>query len=166
MNEQLQAILRNEPQLTDVVAADRIHIQPIVRPGDDDPDTMGLDPTPQAFDPVPPRWLKTNIVVGTRLARLTDNRGRRLDSLSARWGFTLAYYVGPDGFDLLPDISWLVSVAFGRRDAVVRLPNGRDARVVTPHSIGSAVPVPEFPGAGFVLLERFELPTLWIPERT
>lgn len=154
-------ILRAEAGLTALVPASRMWDRPLLRPNED-PEGLGTEATPEAFESTPPFWLKTNIVVGSRMTRVADYGRVRQDSQTARWGVTLAYYVPPDGDDLFEQISWQVSVAFGRAGALVSLPNGRKGRVVVPHDISPSVPVPEFPGCGFVMLERLEIPTTWV----
>lgn len=161
MRDRIAEILRSEAQLTTIVPVDRIWTKPLVRPGSDDPLDIGFDPTPEAFDPDSPFWLRTNIVVGSRISRAQDFGRRTSDNMTARWNVTLAYYVPPDAEDDLLGISQYVSVALGRRESIITLPNGRASRAVVPHDISASVPVPEFPGAGFVLLERIEIPTIW-----
>ena len=161
MRESIQAILRAETALTDIVAPERIWTRPLVRGDSDDPLDLGFDPTPEAFDEEFPHWLKTNIVVGSRIARLRDRNRRTADNKTARWGVTLAYYVPPDSESILTDISWHVSVALGRDESLITIPGNRKARAVVPHDISASVPVPEFPGAGYVMLERIEIPTVW-----
>lgn len=161
LRESIQTILRAEASLTAIVPADRIWTRALLRPGED-PDNLGTEPTPEAFDDLPPRWLRTNIVVGSRIARNQDLNRLRPDNLTARWGVTLAYYVPPDSEDVLEEISWQVSVALGRASAVIDLPGGRKGRAVVEHDITASVPVPEFPGAGYVMLERIAIPTTWL----
>lgn len=158
--ESIQTILRAEPGVTAIVPSERIWTRALLRPGED-PDNLGTEPTPEAFDDLAPRWLRTNIVVGSRVSRVQDIGRIRIDSQTARWGITLAYYVPPDAEDTLEEISWQVSVALGRASAVIDLPGGRKGRASVPHDITASVPVPEFPGAGYVMLERIELPTTW-----
>lgn len=165
MIDRIQEILRSEPQLTAIVPVERIWTRPLVRPDSTEPLDVGFEPTPEAFETVNAQWLKTNIVVGSRISRMRDLGRRNPDSQTARWGVTLAYYVPPDAEFRLLEISWFVTVALGRRESTVLLPNGRVARAVVPHDISASVPAPEFPGAGFVMLERIEFPTTWIPER-
>lgn len=160
MRTELRAQLIKEAALTAIVPAGRIFTRPLLRPGED-PDNLGTDPTPEAFDARAPYWLLPSIVVGSRVVRMPDMGRKTRDNQTARWGLTLAYYVPPDSEDLLPDISWYVSVALGRAGATIILPGNRVGRVVIPHDISPTVPVPEFPGAGFVMLERIEIPTVW-----
>ncbi|MGI8547755.1 MAG: hypothetical protein ACR2M1_10525 [Gemmatimonadaceae bacterium] len=160
MREELRAILLLEPGLTAIVDPVRVFTRPLVRPGED-PDQLGTEPTPDAFDAFPPYWLRPSIVVGSRVVRMPDQRRTTPDTQTARWGLTLAYYVPPDSEDVLPSISWYVSVALGRANATIVLPGNRVGRAVVPHDISPTVPVPEFPGAGFVMLERISIPVVW-----
>jgi hypothetical protein len=162
VRDSIRDILIAESELTAIVPEGRIWTRPLVRPGSSDPLDIGFEPTPEAFDDVAPFWLKSNIVVGSRITRIRDRNRRRADNQTARWGVTLAYYVPPDGESLLTDISWCVSVALGRDESWITIPGSRKARAVVPHDISASVPVPEFPDAGFVMLERIEIPTVWI----
>lgn len=162
MRDQIAEILRaNSALATFIGDPDRIWTQPLIRPGSDDPLDQGFDETPEAFESVAPRWLKRNIVVGSRVERNQDRNRRTSDSLTARWGVSLAYYVPPDDEDALITISYLVSVALLADGSLIDLPNGRQSRIVIPHDITASVPVPEFIDAGFVMLERIEIPTIW-----
>lgn len=161
MKEQVADVLRADAGVVAVVPADRIWTKPLVRPGTVDPDAAGYDETPEAFESATPQWLKTNIVVGSRIDRNRDRNRRTLDTQTARWGITIAYYVPPDSEDDLMQMSRLVGSALTAPGVTIELPGGQRGRVVIPHDLSPSVPAPEFPGAGFVLLERIELPTVW-----
>lgn len=154
----LAALIRAEAARGGVLDPVRVFTRPLVRAGSEDPMDIGMEPTPEAFEAEAPHWLLPSVVVGSRINRVSD--GRR-GGLTARWVVTLAYYAGPDGEDLLPELSWLVGVAVDRPGAVIPLPGGRSGRARIPHDLSGAVPVPEFPGSGYVMLERIEIPTVW-----
>jgi hypothetical protein len=154
MQRQLLDMLEADPDIDATVTGDYFDRE-LKRAGSTDPAQFANDPTPDAFDPQPPNWLRVSIVIPER----TD-RGRYLGSFRSTDRYTsysqpIAIYGPPDGGQIVRGLALLAARVL--RGKLVTLPDGSKGKVVIPHDFIGPVPVPELPGAGMVGIERIEI---------
>lgn len=134
----------------------RVYSRPLKREGDTAAERMSTRATPDAFEPDVPYWIRGSIVVGQRVDRGADPGSRPGSNRRMRHTITLAYYGPPTENGEWTIEAMALAAAKALDGATVTHPDGTKARIVVPHFVSGLVPVPEYPGAGYVALERIE----------
>lgn len=151
--KRIQELLRAEPEFTAIAASERILTVPLKRP-DMDPNAAAMieasAATPQCFETIPPYWLLPSVSIWTGGAPTSGQffRGRYMAVT-----YTLAFYAGPiDYEETLLTMRNLAATVLHRETVNM---GGVKGSLWSDADLSSIVPVPEFPGAGYMLLERF-----------
>lgn len=141
----------------DNIVASRIVDQPLKRANDDHPLLIANDPTPQCFEPEPPHWLLPSVSVGLSTLMATE-QFRSSRYLPIR--ILLAYYASSDVANV---VLWQMrgACASALHKEVVVMPDGTGMFLWVQNDLTMPVPVPEFPGAGKVMLERISATGVW-----
>lgn len=167
VQSQIQTILRADAAVllalahpddaTVADAAERVLTRPLKRAGMLGEDQLSGDPTPEAFEDVVPHWVKPTVVIGKASPAAGPGSARRYQTVTT----TLAYYAAPDVADVVL-LQLREACAAALRGRVVEVPGGMLARI-EPTNVGltGVVAIPEFPGAGDVLLERVPALGVW-----
>lgn len=163
VEEQLQDLLRSSPEFTLLVDSRNILTVPLKRATDTDEEMQGNAPTPQCFRKDGTGWLLPSVSISGS-GGLSMGGGAISDVSGSRYlraPFTIAFYSGPVnvvGDDSIGADAMLWKMRFAMKRAlnkkIVWLPGGEGSWLRVMNDISPPVSVPEFPGAGKVMLER------------
>lgn len=157
--KRIQSVLRANSEFTAVASPERILTIPLKRP-DMDPYaaemTLASAATPQCFDSEPPFWLLPSVSIWSGG---TSYRGDMLRGRYMSITYTLAFYAGPvDADETLLTMRNLAAMALHREKISL---GGVKGTLWNDADLSSIVEVPEFPGAGYMLLERISGIGVW-----
>lgn len=158
IEKQLQVIIRDSDHTEDVIEPKNVYLVPLKRPGEDiteeEKQAGILGPTPDAFETSGSRWLKPSVSISGG-SSVSDTTGRYEEMI-----FTIAYYAGPvGGSEACMSLRRAVARALDGQKVYFGDGNGGHVRVL--HDYSLPTPSPEFPGAGYQMLERIAVLSVW-----
>lgn len=158
IEKQLQMIIRAAPETDELIADDNVFLVPLKRPGEtitEEEREVGIfGPTPSAFETTGSLWLKPSIVIsGT--SSVGEATGRYEEMI-----YMLSYYTGPkNGTGAIMTLRRATAKALDGEKVYFGDGNGAHVRVI--HDYSLPTPSPEFPGAGYQMIERISLISVW-----